>query len=425
VLTSARTFSAGEGFAFLLQERRRAEVIGERTAGAANPGAPHRVQASFEVTVPTSRVRSAVSGRNWEGTGVTPDVPVAESEALTVALARAREHLSASTQRGRIGLIDGRLSELEANGLTGAILIRRAGETILHKAYGQRDRQTGERLTLEHGFDIGSIVKPITAAAILKLQESGALTLGDTLVQHFPQIPADKRRITIRQVLTHTAGFPDSFGGDYDIVTRELLLNRLFRAPLIARPGDEENYSNAGYSLLAALIEARSGQPYERYVRDVLLAPAGVMNIGYRLAGWRSANLVVTYGPGGVRRGSALDQPWAADGPSWNLRGNGGMLATTQSLSRWFEALFKGNVLANDGLKQFNEMFVRPSRLTGTPSFGFAGGDDVFNAFQASYLTEDGHVTFFTSDARFKAEEIWPELSDLIVGAISSAEGVP
>jgi hypothetical protein len=89
VLTSARTFSAGEGFAFLLQERRRAEIIGEVTAGAANAGRPYRVNARFSVTVPNGQVKSAVGGENWEGPGVTPDVKTAAADALKMAHARA------------------------------------------------------------------------------------------------------------------------------------------------------------------------------------------------------------------------------------------------------------------------------------------------------------------------------------------------
>jgi hypothetical protein len=93
LLTSAGTFSAGEGFAFILQERRRAQVVGETTAGAANPGRPYPLNARFEVTVPNGRVRSAVSGGNWEGVGVTPDVKTTATEALRVAHARALRDL--------------------------------------------------------------------------------------------------------------------------------------------------------------------------------------------------------------------------------------------------------------------------------------------------------------------------------------------
>jgi C-terminal processing protease CtpA/Prc len=101
VLTSSRTFSAGEGFAFLLQERARAEVIGERTAGAANPGRPYRVNAWFEVTVPNGQVRSAISGGNWEGRGVKPDIEVPAAEALDVAHARALKRLGEGAPTAR------------------------------------------------------------------------------------------------------------------------------------------------------------------------------------------------------------------------------------------------------------------------------------------------------------------------------------
>jgi len=93
ILTAAGTFSGGEGLAFLLQERHRAEVIGETTAGAANPGRPYPVNTRFEVTVPNGKVQSAIGHRNWEGVGVTPDVKTTAPEALRVAHLRALRQL--------------------------------------------------------------------------------------------------------------------------------------------------------------------------------------------------------------------------------------------------------------------------------------------------------------------------------------------
>jgi hypothetical protein len=93
VLTSKQTFSAGEGTAFLLQERQRAEVVGETTAGAANPGQTYPVNSRFEVTVPNGKLEAAVTRKNWESCGVKPDVAVPASDALRVAHARALRHL--------------------------------------------------------------------------------------------------------------------------------------------------------------------------------------------------------------------------------------------------------------------------------------------------------------------------------------------
>jgi C-terminal processing protease CtpA/Prc len=100
VLTSLRTFSAGEGFAFILQERRRAEIVGEVTAGAANPGRPYRVNARFSITIPNGQVKSAIGGGNWEGAGVTPDVKTVAADALKVAHARALHSLIEREQPG-------------------------------------------------------------------------------------------------------------------------------------------------------------------------------------------------------------------------------------------------------------------------------------------------------------------------------------
>jgi hypothetical protein len=93
VLTAGSTFSGGEGLAFLLQERHRAEVVGETTAGAANPGRSYAVNDRFSVTVPNGRLKSAVSGGNWEGTGVTPDVKTSAMLALPTAYAHALQTL--------------------------------------------------------------------------------------------------------------------------------------------------------------------------------------------------------------------------------------------------------------------------------------------------------------------------------------------
>jgi hypothetical protein len=92
-LTSKGTFSAGEGLAFILQERRRAAVVGETTAGAANPGRPYPLNARFAVTIPNGKVQSAIRRGNWEGAGVTPDVKATASEALRIAQLRALQEL--------------------------------------------------------------------------------------------------------------------------------------------------------------------------------------------------------------------------------------------------------------------------------------------------------------------------------------------
>ena len=90
VLTSARTFSAGEELACDLQALKRATIIGERTGDGANPGSIHRIDAHFSIFVPDGQAISAITGKNWEGAGVVPDIATPPGDALE----RARTHLA-------------------------------------------------------------------------------------------------------------------------------------------------------------------------------------------------------------------------------------------------------------------------------------------------------------------------------------------
>jgi C-terminal processing protease CtpA/Prc len=93
VLTSDQTFSGAEEFAYDIQTQRRGEVVGDTTGGGAHPGGMRRVTEQFGVWVPSGRAVNPVTGTNWEGTGVRPDVPVSADAALRTAHLRALERL--------------------------------------------------------------------------------------------------------------------------------------------------------------------------------------------------------------------------------------------------------------------------------------------------------------------------------------------
>ena len=97
VLVSGSSWSAGEAVPFVLQERHRAIIIGEKTAGAANPASPWPINSALSVTIPFGHIESAVRRTNWEGTGVIPDIVVSPSRALDVAHVKALETLMSST----------------------------------------------------------------------------------------------------------------------------------------------------------------------------------------------------------------------------------------------------------------------------------------------------------------------------------------
>jgi len=96
VLISGETFSGGEEFAYDLKALKRATLIGEKTGGGANIGAPYRLTSHFEAFIPVGRPVNPITGTNWEGSGVTPDVPVMQNQAFKTAYMLALESIIAS-----------------------------------------------------------------------------------------------------------------------------------------------------------------------------------------------------------------------------------------------------------------------------------------------------------------------------------------
>ncbi|MEO0376622.1 MAG: serine hydrolase domain-containing protein [Cyanobacteria bacterium P01_A01_bin.17] len=303
------------------------------------------------------------------------------------------------------------LDQQADKGMFGVVRLQGEDTVLIHKAYGWQDREANRTMTLEVGFDIGSIVKAMTAATIFKLEESGQLQTTDSVGQFFPEASPPVQAITIDQLLTHTSGLSEYLGDDYELVDREAALDRIFNSQLRFTPGTQEAYSNTGYTLLALIIEAASGLPYEQAVREAVFIPAGTPEIGYRLADWTQDNLAVGY-QGRQRWGNPLTHAWLEDGPSWTLRGNGGMLATVEDLAQWFEAVFAGRVLGPAALDRFSELY------TGTDEYGQrigeAGGNDVFNALHEGWVDLGVHFTFITSVSSHSAEQVWDKIQDEI-----------
>ena len=102
--------------------------------------------------------------------------------------------------------LDEYLSRLEALGYSGGLAVVKGGETVLLKGYGQADRERGVPMGPDSVFNLGSITKPFTAAAILRLQELGKLKTSDPVSRFFDGVPADKAGITLEHLLTHSSG---------------------------------------------------------------------------------------------------------------------------------------------------------------------------------------------------------------------------
>ncbi|GAA1506940.1 serine hydrolase domain-containing protein [Streptomyces synnematoformans] len=307
------------------------------------------------------------------------------------------------------------LDRVWPDGAPGTVVAARGGARVVCSGRGLADPAEGTRAGCGTVYDIASMTKQFTAAAIVKLQTEGRLDVADPLARYVDGVPADKRGITLHHLLTHTAGLPESLGDDYDPVSRAELVSGALAAPLRSRPGETYAYSNTGYSLLAAVVEEASGTGYERYLAERLFRPAGMTDTGYVLPGWDRGRIAVEYDRAGRPQGTPLDHPWAADGPYWNLRGNGGMLSTARDMLRWHRALLGDRVLGGAARSLLFTRYVSEGEgggsfygygwslldLDGAPVATHDGGND-WSAGRVARFLDDGTLVFWISSGAMR-----------------------
>lgn len=165
-------------------------------------------------------------------------------------------------------------------GQPGGVLLLRQGETTLYRAaFGSADITRPQRLEPGALMRVGSITKPFTAAGILQLVKAGELRLDDPLSRHLPELKDGGAPVTLRQLLSHTAGLgnytelPAMRAYAEQGVTPGELLALCAQTPRVAAPGEQYRYSNTGYVLLGAVLERRSGLPFGRYLAQHICAP--------------------------------------------------------------------------------------------------------------------------------------------------------
>jgi CubicO group peptidase (beta-lactamase class C family) len=314
--------------------------------------------------------------------------------------------------------IDSAFASEETAGFSGAVLVAEAGRIVLRRGYGLAERENRRCFTPGTGFDIGSITKQFTAAAVLRLAGLGRLRTDDTLGMYLAGLPGSTARVTLHQLLTHTAGLPQYSGDDYEVVPRDSLIAWLRRTPLDRPPGTGFAYSNPGYSVLATVVEIVSGRSYEQFLRSEFFAPLGLRRTGYVLPRWNRHELAVGYTGKGGRFGTPLDSAWAPDGPGWHLRGNGGLLSTVDDLYAWHAALRSHRVLSPPATRQLFTPYVRRGEA-GDTYYGYGwqirrdsagtvinhtGGNGVFFA-DVRWFVEQNVVAIVANNA-FSAEQV-------------------
>lgn len=159
-----------------------------------------------------------------------------------------------------------------------AIAVVRDGATLFIKGYGIADVENDVPVTPETVFDIASVTKTFTAAAIMRLADSGRVNIDRPVREYLPEAPESWSRITVRHLLSHTSGLPETdvplVNGAWlaDYTTRQML-EHAFTRPVAAGPGASFLYSDLGYFLLGAIIERVTGMRYGEFLDRTFFAP--------------------------------------------------------------------------------------------------------------------------------------------------------
>jgi CubicO group peptidase (beta-lactamase class C family) len=275
-----------------------------------------------------------------------------------------------------------------------AVLIVKDGQIVLRKAYGLANLELGVPMRPGMVFEIASVTKQFTAAAILLLQERGKLSVDDDITKYLPDYPTHGRKITIDHLLHHLSGIPEVTGlpewwpRRRDDLTILEVIDLFKNKPLDFNPGEKQSYSNSGYILLGAILEKASGKTYEDFVEQEIFAPLGMKRSRY---GHRDE--VVPDGASGYDVGAdgtkvaeyiSLTQPYAA----------GGLLSTVDDLALWAEALSSEKLLKRASL----ERMTTPARLASGDPTTYAYGQGILNENGVRIIEHSGGLPGFNAE---------------------------
>ena len=279
---------------------------------------------------------------------------------------------------------------LQMKDFGGAVLVARNGKVLLRKGYGFANYEFGITNTAETKFQIASVSKTFTAAAIVMLEHEGRLGFKDPLSKFLPDFPSGDK-IKISHLLVHSSGVPDFYSlPEYE----ELKTKPLTIADWIAliktkpldfepgKPNGQNGYSNTGYALLALVIEKVSGQSYEDFLSDKIFKPLGMTNTGI----WKDEAVM-------KNRASGYD-PWFGSPGLINtpyydkavLFGSGSLYSTADDLYLWYKAVREGKLLKVDPVRPFG---WGPRKRFNRELIEQDGNDPGFAANISAFLKDD------------------------------------
>jgi CubicO group peptidase (beta-lactamase class C family) len=320
-------------------------------------------------------------------------------------------------------------------GFSGSIAVTTGGEPDCLAAYGLADRDRDTPNTPDTVFGLGSVSKAFAAAAVFRLVDAGELALDDRAGDVLADLTGAAADATVGQLLLHTGGITGSHGRDHHPLDRDAAVAAIGRLEPAFPPGTDFLYSNAGYTLLALIVEQASGRPYrELMTSEVLPLPAG------RTAGGFWDGEPAAPGPravGYLDGGEPTAEMGGFAGPHWALSGNGDLAMTMADLAAWTHALFTGGIVSpasastiqrpgfdhGDGAGEAPGWVAFDATVLGEPLLTAAGGGgDVGHDVVVVWRPEHEQVVAIASNT---AEVTAEQLLDAVGPALLAGEPLP
>ena len=251
---------------------------------------------------------------------------------------------------------------MKAQGLVGvAVAIAKNGTILYTQGYGYANLSSCTPVQPSMDFQIGSLTKQFTAAAVLQLQNAAKLNIDNPVANYLPSYAFDPH-ITLRMLLTQTSGLQDYLGFSAanswtSGVSEQTVLTQIAQAPLVFAPGAYFQYSNSNYFVLGSVIEAVSSVSYANYLGANIFQPLGLNNTSYLQPAGAAAPYTRGRSPGVI--------------PDPSLFFSAGALwSNVQDLATWDAALLNGKAIPS---ALFTEMVTPPSGVTNYPQGGPTG----------------------------------------------------
>ena len=281
-----------------------------------------------------------------------------------------------------------------------AILVHRNGETLLKKSYGYASLELSAPVPNGGIFEIGSVTKQFTAAAILKLVQTNKLSLEDDFTQYL-DFDTKGRTVTIDNLLNHTSGIPSytEIPEFWDLSIqdqpRDSLVRLVESKDFMFEPGEALIYNNSAYFFLGLIIEKVTGQTYASYLEEAFFEPLGMDNTSYCSTSEVTKNKVYGYDftPEGLKQKGYLNHTWPYAA--------GSLCSTTEDLLTWMTALHQGSVLS----ETLYQSLVTPGQLKDGSNVLYAKALVNYSDFGNQRIGHGGGINGFLTDTRYYPEE--------------------